>query len=211
MYLPPHFEIGDLSAIHDSIDACGLANLITWTGDQLLATPLPLLLMRNQGEYGTLIGHFAKANPHWSQPIIGDALAIFSRADAYITPTWYATKEESGKVVPTWNYETVHAYGTPEFFHDEAQLLEIVTMLTHRHEYGRTPPWHVTDAPADFIRAQLRGIVSFRLPITRLFGKRKMSQNRPAQDRENVAAGLRAEGKEVVAKLVSQGSETHRT
>ena len=204
MYLPPHFEMRDLSAIHDAIDACGLANLMTWTGEQILATPLPLLLMRDQGEYGTLIGHFAKANPHWSQPIVGESLAIFSTADTYITPSWYATKTETGKVVPTWNYETVHNYGTPEFFHDESQLLEIVTLLTRRHERARTPPWAVTDAPSDFIRSQLRGIVGFRMPITKLYGKRKMSQNRPAPDRKGVAAGLRAEGKEDVAKVIPQ-------
>jgi len=202
MYLPPHFEMRDLPAIHDAIDARGLANLITFTGDQLLATPLPLLLMRDAGEYGTLIGHFAKANPHWSQPMSGEALALFSNADAYITPSWYATKSETGKVVPTWNYETIHAYGTPEFFHDESQLLEIVTLLTRRHEHARTPPWAVTDAPADFIRSQLRGIVGFRMPITKLYGKRKMSQNRSAPDRQGVAAGLRAEGKEEIAKLI---------
>jgi len=206
MYLPPHFEMRDLSAIHDSIDACGLANLITWTGEQLLATPLPLLLMRNQGEHGTLIGHFAKANPHWSQPIIGEALAIFSKADAYITPSWYATKTETGKVVPTWNYETVHAYGVPEFFHDEDELLKIVTLLTRRHEQERSSRWDVNDAPSDFIRGQLRGIVGFRMRITKLEGKRKMSQNRSAQDRQGVAAGLRAEGKEEIAKLIPQGS-----
>ncbi len=202
MYLPPHFEMRELSAIHDCIDACGLANLITWTGDQLLATPLPLLLMRNQGEYGTLIGHFAKANSHWSQPIVGEALTIFSNADAYITPSWYATKAETGKVVPTWNYEAVHAYGNLEFFHDEAHLLEIVTLLTRRHEQTRTTPWDVNDAPSDFIRNQLRGIVGFRMPITKLYGKRKMSQNRSAPDREGVVAGLRAEGKEEIAKLI---------
>lgn len=205
MYLPPHFEMRDLSEIHDSIDTCGLANFITWTGEQLLATPLPLLLMRNQGEHGTLIGHFAKANQHWSQPIVGEALAIFSKADAYITPSWYATKIETGKVVPTWNYETVHAYGVPEFFHDEAHLLEIVTLLTQRHEHGRSTPWKVSDAPADFIHGQLRGIVGFQMPITRLYGKRKMSQNRSAQDREGVAASLRAEGKEEVARLIPTG------
>ncbi len=196
----------DPSAIHDSIDACGLANFITWTGEQLLATPLPLMLVRNEGEHGTLIGHFAKANPHWSQPIVGEALAIFSNADAYITPSWYATKEDTGKVVPTWNYETVHAYGVPEFFHDEARLLEIVTLLTRRHEQERSTPWDVSDAPADFIRGQLRGIVGFRMPITKLYGKSKMSQNRSAQDREGVAAGLRAEGKEEVAKLIPTAS-----
>ena len=202
MYLPPHFEIGDLSAIHDAIDACGLANLVTWTGEELLATPLPLMLVRDEGEYGTLYGHFAKANHQSNQPVVGEALAIFSNADAYVTPSWYATKAQTGKVVPTWNYETVHAYGVPEFFHDESQLLEVVTLLTRRHEQGRSTPWEVSDAPADFIRGQLRGIVGFRMRITKLQGKRKMSQNRSATDREGVAAGLREEDKEEIAKLI---------
>lgn len=205
MYLPPHFEIGELPAIHDAIDACGLANLVTWTGEELTATSLPLALARDEGEYGTLYGHFAKANDHWSRPIMREALAIFSTTDAYITPSWYATKADTGKVVPTWNYETVHAYGVPAFFHDEAQLLDVVTLLTRRHENIRRTPWQVSDAPPDFIRSQLRGIVGFGMRITRLQGKRKMSQNRSPLDREGVAAGLRTEGKEEIASLVAKG------
>lgn len=204
MYLPPHFEIRDISAIQDAMDACGLANFVTWTGDELLATALPLVLMRNEGEYGTLYGHFAKANDQWNRPVVGEALAIFSGRDTYVTPSWYATKQETGKVVPTWNYEAVHAYGVPEFFADEAQLLEVVTLLTRHHEGRRKAPWKVSDAPADFIHGQLRGIVGFRMRITKIQGKRKMSQNRSLADREGVAAGLRDEGKNEMAELVSQ-------
>jgi transcriptional regulator len=202
MYLPAYFEISELSAIQDAMEVRGFANLVTWTGEELIATPLPLVLVRDEGEYGTLYGHFAKANDHWNRPIVGEALSIFSNADTYITPNWYATKAETGKVVPTWNYETVHAYGVPQLFHDEARLLDVVTLLTRRHEEKRSNPWRVSDAPADFIRSQLRGIVGFSMRITRLQGKRKMSQNRTPLDRDQVAAGLREEGKEEVARLI---------
>jgi transcriptional regulator len=202
MYLPPHFEIQELPAIHDAMEACGLANVVMWTGAELVATPLPLVLKRDEGTHGTLYGHFAKANNQWNAPVVHEALAIFSGVDAYITPSWYVTKAETGKVVPTWNYETVHAYGTPEFFHDEERLLAVVTLLTERHESQRSKPWSVSDAPPDFIRSQLRGIVGFSMPITRLQGKRKMSQNRTPADREGVAAGLREEGRDGAAALI---------
>jgi transcriptional regulator len=117
-------------------------------------------------------------------------MAIFMGADAYVTPSWYATKQETGKVVPTWNYVAVHAYGPVEFFEDADRLLDVVTRLTDLHEKPRAEPWAVTDAPEDFIRAQLRGIVGLRMPITRIDGKRKMSQNRSAEDRARVRASL---------------------
>lgn len=112
--------------------------------------------------------------------------------DAYVSPSWYASKRKHGKVVPTWNYVAVHAYGTAEFFDDLGRLLEVVTRLTDLHERPRAEPWAVTDAPDAFIRAQLRGIVGLRMPIARIEGKRKMSQNRSAEDRAGVAAGLAA-------------------
>jgi transcriptional regulator len=117
-------------------------------------------------------------------------MAIFMGPDAYVTPSWYAAKQETGKVVPTWNYIAVHAYGPVEFFDDADRLLDIVTRLTELHERPRTEPWAVTDAPADFIQAQLRGIVGLRMPLTRIEGKRKMTQNRSAADRAGVASGL---------------------
>lgn len=192
----------DLPAIHEAMEAVGLANLVTWNGTEVLATPLPLILVRDEGEFGTLYGHLAKANPQGSAPVEGEALVLFSGADAYITPSWYATKQETGKVVPTWNYETIHAYGVPEFFQDEERLLDLVTQLTEHHEGRIGGEWKVSDAPEDFIRSQLRGIVGFRMVITRLQAKRKMSQNRPLADREGVAAGLRQQGRDGVADFI---------
>jgi transcriptional regulator len=192
MYTPPAFRDDDRDSIRATIRAARLANFITATPDGVLATPLPLYLDENEGEHGVLYGHLAKANPQCRTPAIGDGLAIFMGPDAYITPSWYATKQENGKVVPTWNYVAVHAYGPVEFFDDAAKLLEAVTRLTNIHEGERAAPWAVSDAPPDFIHSQLRGIVGVRMPITRLEGKCKMSQNRSPVDRTNVAAGLAA-------------------
>lgn len=139
-----------------------------------------------------IYGHVAKANPQWRAPVLGDGLAIFMGPDAYVTPAWYQAKQETGKVVPTWNYVAVHAYGPIEFFEDADRLLDVVTRLTNLHEGGRAAPWSVSDAPPDFIQSQLKGIVGLRLPITRLEGKRKMSQNRNAADRAGVVSGLAA-------------------
>ena len=192
MYVPPAFREDGLAALHATMREARLANLVTATDESLVATPLPLFLAPEEGPYGTLYGHLARANPQWRLPPTGDAMALFMGPDAYVTPSWYAAKLEHGKVVPTWNYVAVHAYGPAEFFEDPDRLLEVVTRLTNLHEQSRAEPWAVTDAPASFIRAQLRGIVGLRLPITRIEGKRKMSQNRSAGDRAGVAAGLAA-------------------
>ncbi|MFB9270245.1 FMN-binding negative transcriptional regulator [Bradyrhizobium erythrophlei] len=192
MYLPPHFKMDELAAIHAAMRASRLTTLVTATADGLIGTPLPLILDEREGQYGTLYGHVARPNPQWKTPAVGEAMAIFSGPDAYVTPSWYVTKAEHGKVVPTWNYVAVHAYGVAEFFEDADRLLDVVTRLTNLHESSRAEAWQVTDAPDDFIRAQLRGIVGFRLPITRIDAKKKMSQNRKLEDRAGVAAGLRA-------------------
>jgi transcriptional regulator len=190
MYTPPPFRDDDRVNIVATIRGARLANFVTVTVEGVLATPLPLFLDETEGEHGVLYGHLAKANPQCRTPALGDGLAIFMGPDAYITPSWYETKQETGKVVPTWNYVAVHAYGPVEFFDDATRLLEAVTRLTNIHEGERQAPWAVSDAPPDFIQAQLRGIVGMRMPIARLEGKRKMSQNRPLGDRANVAAGL---------------------
>jgi len=207
MYRPPAFRDEDMESLRATIRAARLANFITATARGPLATPLPLYLDQREGEYGVLYGHLAKANPQWRVPAQGDALAIFMGPDAYVTPAWYATKQETGKVVPTWNYVTVHASGPVEFFDDPDRLLEAVSRLTDLHEGGRAAPWAVTDAPPDFIQAQLRGIVGLRMPITRLEGKRKMSQNRSTVDRAAVSAGLaageRTSDREVAALIPS--------
>ncbi|MET4699279.1 transcriptional regulator [Constrictibacter sp. MBR-5] len=190
MYTPAAFRLDDLPALHETIRAARLANLVTATADGPMATPLPLFLEPEEGPYGTLYGHLARANPHWRADPVGEALAIFMGPDAYVTPSWYAGKREHGKVVPTWNYETVQAFGPVEFFDDADRLLEVVTRLTRLHEAERAEPWAVSDAPEPYVRAQLRAIIGLRLPIARLEGKRKMSQNRTPEDRAGVAAGL---------------------
>ncbi|WP_434721792.1 FMN-binding negative transcriptional regulator [Mesorhizobium sp. RIZ17] len=190
MYTPPAFRDDDHRSLRATIRAARLAILVTATAEGPLATNLPLLLDENEGEHGVIYGHVAKANPHWRVPPVGEALAMFMGPDAYVTPAWYQTKQETGKVVPTWNYVAVHAHGPIEFFDDADRLLEVVTRLTNLHEGERAAPWAVSDAPADFIQSQLKGIVGLRMPITRLEGKRKMSQNRNEADRAGVVSGL---------------------
>jgi transcriptional regulator len=190
MYVPPAFRDDDLTSIHSAMRAARLSSLVTATANGLIATPLPLLLDETEGSQGVLYGHIARANPQWRTAPIGDGMAIFMGPDAYVSPSWYATKQETGKVVPTWNYVAVHAYGPVEFFEDADKLLAVVMRLTDLYEQPRPAPWSVTDAPEPFIAAQLRGIVGVRMPITRLDGKRKMSQNRNEQDRGGVAANL---------------------
>lgn len=193
MYTPPAFRQDDLATIHALIRACGLATLVTMTEDGLMGTPLPLILRADEGQFGTLYGHLARANPQWKLTPQAEALVIFPGVDAYITPSWYAAKAEHGKVVPTWNYSAVHAYGSPEFFDDKDPLLQVVSQLTDENEQARPLPWAVGDAPEKFIEAQLRGIVGLRLEISRLEGKQKLSQNKPEADRAGVAEGLAQE------------------
>ena len=190
MYVPPAFREDDPSTLRQIMREARLSTLVTATSEGLIATPLPLILDESEGEHGVLYGHLAKANPQWKLPAAGEALAIFSGPDAYVTPSWYAAKREHGKVVPTWNYVAVHAYGQAEFFEDEDRLREVVTRLTNLYEHPRAEPLAVTDAPEVFIKSQLKGIVGLRLPVSRIEGKRKMSQNRSAEDRDGVAQGL---------------------
>jgi transcriptional regulator len=203
VYIPPLFKEDRVDVLHAAIRRSGLATLVTLTGDGLIASHVPMLLDPEPAPYGTLLGHLARPNPQARGAAPGvQALAIFQGPDAYITPSWYATKRENGKVVPTWNYVTIHAHGPVAFFDDAERLREVVTRLTEREEQARAEPWAVTDAPADFIDGMLKGIVGFALPIVRLEGKWKMSQNRPAQDRAGVVAGLEGQGREDVAALV---------
>jgi len=201
MYTPPAFREDDPVVLAELMRTARLATLVTQTADGMLATPLPLEVEESEGAPQFLLGHLAKANLQWQAPVVGEALAIFMGPDAYITPSWYETKRETGKVVPTWNYAAVHAYGEVEFFTDPKRLLEVVTRLTDAHEGPRSAPWSVDDAPPDYIAAQLKGIVGVRMRITRLQGKLKMSQNRPMADRRGVADGLagsdRAEERQV--------------
>jgi transcriptional regulator len=203
--MPPAFRDDDAASLHATMRAAPLANFVTATAQGLIASPLPLYFDESEGEHGVIYGHLAKANPQWRLTPIGDALAIFMGPDAYVTPSWYATKKETGTVVPTWNYVTVHASGPVEYFDDPESLLNVVRKLTVRHEGARPMPWAVSDAPPDFIAAQLRGIVGLRMPVTKLEGKRKLSQNRNAADRMGVAAGLAGSdgaGEQAMASLI---------
>ena len=192
MYRPAAFRQDDLTALHAQIESTGLALLTSNGPAGLQATHLPLLLAAEDGEFGTLYGHFARANPHWQALDGQEALAVFSGPDAYVHPGWYPGKAEHGRVVPTWNYIAVHAWGPVETFDEPARLLELLARLTARHEAGRPKPWSLNDAPTEYIERQLRAIVGFALPIRRLEGQWKLSQNRQAADHAGVREGLAA-------------------
>jgi transcriptional regulator len=186
VYNPPHFREDNIDALHEFVRAHPLATLVTHSAAGLNASEIPVLLV-NGG--GILRGHVAKANPVWREAEAA-ALAIFKADDSYISPSWYPSKQEHGRVVPTWNYSVVHAHGTLEFYQDKERLRDIVDQLTRTHEAKFAEPWHITDAPPDYIDGLLNAIVGFDLKITRLEGKFKQSQNRPDPDRESVRRRL---------------------
>lgn len=191
MYVPPAFRQTDLPALHREIGNCRLATLVSHGKNGLQASHLPLLLRPDEGRYGTLYGHLARANPHWQVLAEGtEALVMFNGPDAYVSPSWYPAKAEHGKVVPTWNYIAVHAYGRAEVFDDAERLRSLLAGLTERHEGPRPQPWAVDDAPQDYIAGMLRAVVGFALPIERLEGKWKLGQNRSEADRRGVHDGL---------------------
>lgn len=204
MYVPAHFREDRVPVLHATIRQIAFGTLVTLGPDGLVASHVPMLLDPEPAPFGTLRGHIARANPQWRAPDPKvPALAIFAGANAYITPSWYATKRQTGKVVPTWNYVAVHAQGPVQFFEDAERLRAIVTRLTETHEAKRAAPWQVSDAPEDYIRAMLKAIIGFELPIARLEGKWKMSQNRPAEDRAGVVEGLSSDGNAEIAALVA--------
>ena len=205
MYNPPVFREERIPVLHDLIRVRAFAALVTLGPDGLSAEHIPLELDPEPGPLGTLRGHVARANPVW-QTYRKDVevLAVFQGPDGYVTPSWYPTKRETGKVVPTWNYAVVHAHGPMRVVEDREWLRALVTRLTDRHEHGRAQPWRVTDAPEDFVDGMLKGIVGLEIAITRLEGKWKMSQNRNAADRAGVVEGLRANGDAGSAAVADQ-------
>ena len=204
MYVPPLFAETDVQRLHDAIRAARLASLVTFGETGIEASHVPMLIDPEPAPWGTIYGHIARTNPQWQRfDAAVPALAIFLGPEAYVSPAWYPTKQQTGKVVPTWNYVAVHAYGPLRFFEDAESLLSIVTRLTERHEKDRAEPWRVDDAPADYIASMLKAIVGFALPIARLEGKWKMSQNRPHQDRLGVVEGLTREGGAAAAAVAA--------
>ncbi len=194
MYLPKHFEQSDAQQLRSLMREHPLATLVSTGADGLSADHVPLEYDADAGPHGTLLGHVARANPLWQQAHGQAVLAVFSGPQAYISPSWYATKAITHKVVPTWNYQVVHAHGVLEAVEDAAWLHGFVSRLTRQHEAARAEPWAVSDAPADYVQQMLRAIVGIRIPLTRLVGKWKISQNRDAADRQGVARGLGATG-----------------
>lgn len=191
MYQPPHFREDDLGVQHALIRAHPLGLLITAGRSGLIANSVPFQLDAGASEKGTLRLHLAKANGQWRDIQEGAAvLVVFQGTNSYVTPSWYQTKRETGKVVPTWNYAIVQARGPARVTDDADWLLKQVGALTGEHETGRATPWSVGDAPEDFVRAQLKGIIGIEIEIREIEGKWKVSQNRPIADRAGVAAGL---------------------
>ena len=205
MYIPGHFKESRVEVLHGMIRGAGLATLVTMTEEGMIASHIPFLLDPEPAPYGRLTGHISRANPQarLTDPSV-QALVIFQGPDGYISPSWYPTKRETEKVVPTWNYVAIHAYGTLELFTDRDRLLDVITRLTNRQEADMATPWAVTDAPPDFLETMLKGFVGVSLPIARLEGKAKLSQNRPAVDQAGVVEGLRARGQDALADAVAR-------
>ncbi|NLS01782.1 FMN-binding negative transcriptional regulator [Rhizobium sp. P32RR-XVIII] len=206
MYQPPHFREDDLGVQHELIRAHPLGLLITAGGSGLMANPVPFHLDANASEKGTLRLHLAKANGQWRDIQDGaPLLAVFQGANSYVTPSWYRTKQETGKVVPTWNYAIAQARGPARVIDDAEWLLRQINAITGQQEGNREEPWAVHDAPEDFVRAQLKGIIGVEIEITAIEGKWKVSQNRPVADREGVASGLNeVEGQAEMVDLVKR-------
>jgi len=209
MYTPAHFAASP-DAITDLLTRPAAANLVTATAQGILATMLPLIYEPSIGEHGALHGHLARNNPQWSAPALGESLVILQGADAYISPSWYTSKREHGRVVPTWNYSTAHVYGELVVHEDPAWLGNHIRQLTDVHEAGSDRPWSVDDAPERFISGQLRAIVGVELIISRIEGKTKLSQNRTDADISGVIAGLQAVGQPEIAAEVERARRERR-
>ena len=212
MYQPPHFREDRLEVQHALIGAHPLGLLVTSGRTGLLANPIPFVLDPSASPLGTLKAHLSRANAQWRDfDPDREALVVFQGAEAYITPSWYEAKREHGKVVPTWNYAMVQAYGRMRIVSDPDWLLRQISALTSRQESARPEPWAVGDAPASFVAAQIKGIVGIEIEIARIEGKWKVSQNRSEADRRGVAAGLRLaedDASRAMAELVeARGAE----
>jgi transcriptional regulator len=208
MYIPAHFA-PDEAQVDELLRNHGAADLVTLTAQGLVATMLPFIYVPpgdsgTAEPHGALHGHLARNNEQWKLDSVGEALVIVRGPDAYITPGWYATKAETGRVVPTWNYVTAHVYGRLIVHDDPGWTEDLVRRLTTKHEAYRNRPWSVDDAPRPFIEGQLRAIVGIELAITRIEAKAKLSQNRSPADVEGVIAGLRERGDKEMADDVEQ-------
>jgi transcriptional regulator len=202
VYVPAHFAADD-AVVRDLLANHGAADLVTATATGLQATFLPFLYDPSAGEHGALLGHLARNNDHWRAEPVGEAMVIVRGPDAYVSPGWYPSKAEHGRVVPTWNYVTAHVHGRL-VVHDEVGFVEdVVRRLTAKHEADRDRPWSPDDSPPAFFAGQLKAIVGVELVISRIEAKVKMSQNRPPADVEGVIDGLTARGETAAADAVA--------
>jgi len=207
VYLPKHFAARDRAAVEAFVDGVGAADLVTFDGTKPVASLIPIIWDRSgDAGRGRLLGHLALQNPQWRS--VGPdtvALAIVHGPQAYVSPSWYPSTARHGRVVPTWNYVSVHFTGPLTVHRDTEWVRDVVGLLTAKHEAGRLAPWHVSDAPRDFIEGQLRAIVGVELAIATVEAKEKLSQNRDAEDRAGALDGLRHEpgaGPAAIANLM---------
>jgi transcriptional regulator len=191
MYVPQHFDEPRVEVMHELMRERPLATVVTMSSQGLNANHIPLYLSTEPAPFGTLRGHVARANPMWRDLQAGlETLVIFHGPDAYISPSWYATKQESGKVVPTWNYAVVHAYGTLQVIDDASWVRSQLEVLTAHNERRFTEPWAVSDAPRDFTEKLIAAVIGIEIVISSLSGKWKVSQNQPPQNQAGVIDGL---------------------
>lgn len=191
MYIPKFNEESDISVLHSLIETNPLGAWVTISQGEIVVNHIPFVLHNKRGEFGTLVGHVARANPVWQNYSVDvDSVFIFEGDQAYITPSWYPSKHKHGKAVPTWNYAVVHAHGRPKVIEDSEWLAEHVNELTDIYESQQSLPWKVSDAPEEFIEKLLGAIVGIEIPVSRLAGKWKLGQNRPQADKLGTIAGL---------------------
>lgn len=205
MYQPPQFEERRPEVLHELMRRHPLGLLITQGPGGIATDPLPFLFDPGRGPHGTLRCHVARANPVWREARTdADSVVVFQGPQAYVSPGWYATKAQTGKVVPTWNYVIVQARGRLKAVDDPAWLRGLLAELTARHEAPQAAPWRIDDAPADYIDTLLKAIVGIEIELVGLAGKWKVSQNRPAADREGVIQGLSARGGDAAAAMARE-------
>jgi len=209
VYLPKHFEERDAGRLRSLIQRYPLGALVTATESGLDANHIPFLFADTGGAAGTLHGHIARANPLWREGVRdATALVIFQGPNSFISPSWYPSKRENARVVPTWNYAVVHVHGVLRFVDDPAWVRSHVEALTREHEGKRDPPWAVTDAPAEFVDKMVSAVVGIEISITRWYGKWKVSQNRSAADRVGVVEGLEREASASSVAMAALVKET---
>lgn len=209
MYLPKQFEVTEVAVMQQLIRDYPLATLISRTAEVINANHIPLMLLPERLPWGCLQGHVARANPLLQEVRDNpEVLVIFQGAQSYISPAWYPSKQEHHRVVPTWNYTAVHAYGSLRVIEDHSWLHTHLAAMTAQHETELPEPWQLSDAPAEYIEKMLNAIVGIEIQITTLQGKWKVSQNRPSQDQQGVATALQAQGQSAMATLVKQFGRT---